>query len=88
MTKEMWKKIYGQARMWVNARELTLDPMPYTVNDTKNSFVSWWCENWGGNSYTVRVFTYANGLFPSHIQLKRWNILKDEETVVEIRVGA
>ena len=88
MTKKMWKKIYGQARMWVNARELTLDPMPYTVEDTEDSFVTWWCENWGGNTYIVQVFAYASDLFTTHIDLVRWNIRKDEETVIQIRKAA
>lgn len=42
MTKEMWKKIYGQCRMWINAREITLDPVPYKVHDDGGyAWVDW-----------------------------------------------
>ena len=29
MYKKLWKKIYGQCRMWANAAEITLDPVPF-----------------------------------------------------------
>jgi len=46
MNKEMWKKIYGQCRMWVNAREITLDPVPYMVCEDGNySWVHWYVGN-------------------------------------------
>ena len=79
MTKEMWKKIYGQCRMWVNAREITLDPVPFTVDvENENStFISYWM-HLGKEQY--RVYVSATDILGAKIVLGR--MWKNEREIV------
>ena len=52
MNKKMWKKIYGQCRMWINAREITLDPVPFMVHDDGN--YAW--VDWFAGKYFIQAF--------------------------------
>ena len=72
MNKELWKKIYGQCRMWVNAREITLDPVPRTVDleDENCTFLAYWAEE----KEIYRVVVHAgvlNGKAWASIELSR-----------------
>lgn len=80
--KELWKKIYGQARMWVNARELSLDPMPHYIRDREDfAMFTWWIET-DYESYRVVVITDDKQQF---IELDRINSPSKE---IIIRLGA
>ena len=75
MNKKMWKKIYGQCRMWINAREITLDPVPYKVHDDGSyAWVDWFVGKFFIQafigSYTRKIYISRAGDFKSEIIIR------------------
>jgi hypothetical protein len=54
MNKQLWKKIYGQCRMWINAAEITLDPVPFDVFFDEDG--SRWLSFWVGRRYFISCY--------------------------------
>jgi hypothetical protein len=79
MAKEIWKKIYGQCRMWVNAREITLDPVPFSVDaeDDNDTFITYWM-HLGKDEY--RVYVSTSDIIGTKIVLGR--MWKNEREIV------
>lgn len=52
--KKLWKKIYGQCRMWANAAEITLDPVPYILREDEDGtrFLNFWL----GYRYSITCY--------------------------------
>lgn len=54
MNKQLWKKIYGQCRMFVNAAEITLDPVPFDIDFQPDG--ARWLSFWVGTRCFVSCY--------------------------------
>ena len=66
MYKKLWKKIYGQCRMWINAAEITLDPVPFRVEEDEDG--NRWLSFWLSYKYHITCFVGENY---TRLRLKR-----------------